>query len=142
VSVDDDYRRTLRQLLERLSLPAEELSDNLGLRIDGDIVVNLERFSARSGEQLVMTCKVADMSEFDTYEDLCRYVATGNYYWTQAHGLTLSTHESTRAAYAQHALPLALLLDGVGVTDAGCNEFEQALRNLVDFVKSIRNQGH
>ncbi len=139
--MDDDYQQTLRHLLQGLSLPTEELSDNLGLHIDGDIVVNLERFPTRSGEQLVMTCKVADMSEFGTYEDVCRYVATANYYWTKAHGLTLSTHESTRAAYAQCALPLALMLDGLGVTDAGSNEFEQALGNLVDFVKGIRSRG-
>ncbi len=141
MSVDDGYQQTLRHLLEGLSLSAQEPPDNLGLHFDGGVVVNLERFSARSGEQLVMTCKVADVGEFGSFEDVCRYAATGNYYWTKAHGLTLSTHESTHALYAQHALPLALLRDGLSVTDAGFNEFERALVNLVDFVNDIRARG-
>ena len=137
----DNYQQIASRLLEGLSLKADEVADNQGIRFDADIVVNMERFSSHAGEQLVLSCRVADAGHFGTDQDAYRYVATGNYYWSKANGCTLSMHEASGAVYAQHAFPLALLEGNFGVTDAALHAFKRALGNLVDFVQDIREHG-
>ncbi|MDE0156647.1 MAG: type III secretion system chaperone [Gammaproteobacteria bacterium] len=139
--VADNYQQAVARLLQGLSLELADPPDKTGLHFEPDITVNLERLSAFGVEQVVLTCKVGDLTDLGTYPDVCNLIATGNFYWSRGNGCTLSVHEGSRSVYAQHAFPLALLQGGFGVTDAAVDAFKQALANLVDFVAQARETG-
>ena len=136
----DNYQQAVARLLQGLSLELTDAPDKTGLHFEPDITVNLERLSAFGAEQVVLTCKVGDLTDLGTYADVCSLIATGNFYWSRGNGCTLSVHEGSRSVYAQHVFPLALLQSDFGVTDAAVDAFKQALANLVDFVAQAREK--
>lgn len=137
----DNYQQVVARLLNGLSLDVAELPEKAGIRFEPDITINIELLSRQGNEQVVLTAKVGAITDFGALFHVSALVANGNFYWTKAHGCTLSIHEGSETVYAQCAFPLSLLKGDSGVTDTAMEEIQDALLNMAEFIRHVRQNG-